>query len=55
MRICMVAYSNYENDNRIMRYADSLTRAGHQVDAGVYFTKLIVGGQSSVKKMMLLK
>ena len=33
MRICMVAYSFYENDNRVRRYAESLVRRGDQVDA----------------------
>jgi glycosyltransferase involved in cell wall biosynthesis len=32
MRVCMVAYSFYENDNRIMRYSDALVKAGHHVD-----------------------
>jgi glycosyltransferase involved in cell wall biosynthesis len=32
MKVCMVAYSFYERDNRIMRYADALVRAGHEVD-----------------------
>jgi glycosyltransferase involved in cell wall biosynthesis len=35
MKICMVAYSFYETDNRIMRYADSLAQAGHDVDVVV--------------------
>jgi glycosyltransferase involved in cell wall biosynthesis len=31
-RICMVAYSNYENDNRVMRYAEELARRGDHVE-----------------------
>ena len=30
--ICMLAYSFYESDNRIMRYADALTERGDTVD-----------------------
>jgi glycosyltransferase involved in cell wall biosynthesis len=32
MRICMVAYAFYENDTRIMRYAEALAERGDQVD-----------------------
>ncbi|MCC6152241.1 MAG: glycosyltransferase family 4 protein [Candidatus Hydrogenedentes bacterium] len=32
MRICMVAYTNYEYDNRVMRYAESLVQRGDEVD-----------------------
>ena len=31
-RICMVAYSFYENDNRVMRYAEALAERGNQVE-----------------------
>ena len=31
-RICMLAYSFYESDNRIMRYADALAKRGDIVD-----------------------
>lgn len=31
-RICMVTYSNYETDNRVKRYAESLRSRGDQVD-----------------------
>lgn len=30
-RVCMVTYSNYESDNRVRRYAESLTSRGDQV------------------------
>ena len=33
MRVCMVAYSFYESDNRVMRYAEALAQRGDQVDA----------------------
>lgn len=32
-RACMLAYSFYENDNRVRRYAETLVRHGYQVDA----------------------
>ena len=33
MRICMLAYTFYEGDNRIRRYAEALVNRGDQVDA----------------------
>ncbi|MDD5676241.1 MAG: glycosyltransferase family 4 protein [Chitinivibrionales bacterium] len=32
MRICMVAYTNYEGDNRVRRYAEALVKRGDMVD-----------------------
>ncbi|HXM93118.1 MAG TPA: glycosyltransferase [Candidatus Dormibacteraeota bacterium] len=32
LRICMVAYTFYESDNRVMRYAETLAQLGHQVE-----------------------
>ena len=32
MNVCMIAYSVYDSDNRILRYAQTLQREGHQVD-----------------------
>ncbi len=32
LRACMVAYSFYESDNRVMRYAETLARRGDRVD-----------------------
>lgn len=32
MKACMVAYTFYEADNRVRRYAEMLVREGHQVD-----------------------
>jgi glycosyltransferase involved in cell wall biosynthesis/peptidoglycan/xylan/chitin deacetylase (PgdA/CDA1 family) len=31
-KICMVAYTDYESDNRVRRYAESLVKRGDQVD-----------------------
>ena len=31
-RVCMVAYTLYESDNRVRRYAEVLARAGFEVD-----------------------
>jgi glycosyltransferase involved in cell wall biosynthesis len=31
-RVCMVAYSNYETDNRVMRYAEELAKRGDHVE-----------------------
>lgn len=40
-KICMVAYTNYESDNRVRRYAETLAKRGDQVDVialgGAYF------------------
>jgi glycosyltransferase involved in cell wall biosynthesis len=33
MRACMVAYTLYESDNRVRRYAETLVKRGYQVDA----------------------
>jgi glycosyltransferase involved in cell wall biosynthesis len=32
LRICHVAYTFYENDNRVIRYAEAFSEQGHQVD-----------------------
>lgn len=32
MNICMIAYSVYDSDNRILRYAETLQKEGHSVD-----------------------
>jgi glycosyltransferase involved in cell wall biosynthesis len=32
MKVCMVAYSFYEKDNRVRRYAETLVKRGDQVD-----------------------
>ena len=45
MRVCMVAYSFYEKDNRVRRYAETLVKRGDQVDA----IALRGEGQSSVE------
>lgn len=33
MNVCMLGYTFYETDNRVRRYAEALSRAGHTVDA----------------------
>lgn len=33
MRACMIAYTFYEGDNRVRRYAETLIKAGYEVDA----------------------
>lgn len=33
MRVCMLAYSFYEDDNRVMRYAEALAGRGDEVEA----------------------
>lgn len=33
MKVCMVAYTFYENDNRVRRYAEALAKRGDEVDA----------------------
>ena len=32
LRICHVAYTFYENDNRVIRYAEAFSEQGHHVD-----------------------
>jgi glycosyltransferase involved in cell wall biosynthesis len=32
MRVCMVTYSFYDHDNRVMRYAEALAKQGHEVE-----------------------
>jgi len=32
LRVCMMAYTFYENDNRVKRYAEALARRGDEVD-----------------------
>jgi glycosyltransferase involved in cell wall biosynthesis len=32
LNVCMIAYSEYDSDNRILRYAETLQKGGHQVD-----------------------
>lgn len=45
MKVCMVAYSFYEKDNRVRRYAETLVKRGDQVDA----IALLGEGQPSVE------
>ena len=49
MRVCMVAYSFYETDSRVMRYAESLAQRGDEVEVlalgkpGVAQTDVVCG------------
>ena len=45
MKVCMVAYTFYDGDNRVMRYAETLVRRGDQVDV----ISLRYGNQSSLQ------
>ncbi|MDO5576145.1 MAG: glycosyltransferase, partial [Fibrobacter sp.] len=47
MRACMVAYTHYEPDNRVRRYAETLADLGWEVDAIV----LRKTGQEKYKKV----
>jgi len=47
-RICMVAYSGYETDGRIRRYAEALARRGDMVDV------IALEGMSGGKKISIL-
>jgi glycosyltransferase involved in cell wall biosynthesis len=49
LHICMVAYAFYESDNRVMRYAETLAKEGHDVEVfalqdGCYPTEEVMGG-----------
>jgi glycosyltransferase involved in cell wall biosynthesis len=37
MRVCMVAYTFYETDNRVMRYAETLAKRGDEVDVIAHY------------------
>lgn len=39
MKVCMVAYSFYENDNRVMRYAEALAARGDEVEVLALMSK----------------
>jgi hypothetical protein len=32
MKVCMLSYSDYQSDNRVRRYAESLVQRGDTVD-----------------------
>ena len=46
-RACMIAYTFYENDGRVMRYAEALAQAGFEVDA------IVLGREGQAKQEML--
>jgi len=37
MNVCMLAYTNYEGDNRVRRYAEALVKRGDRVDVLALF------------------
>jgi glycosyltransferase involved in cell wall biosynthesis len=39
LRVCMVAYTFYETDNRVMRYAETLAKRGDEVDVIAHYGK----------------
>jgi glycosyltransferase involved in cell wall biosynthesis len=47
LRVCHVAYTFYENDNRVIRYAEALADRGHQVDV----IALRRPGQSKIEQL----
>lgn len=51
-RICMVSYSHYEGDNRVMRYAEALAKRGDSVDA---IAIKVIDGQPDVESMELVR
>jgi glycosyltransferase involved in cell wall biosynthesis len=46
-RACMLAYTFYENDGRVMRYAEALAQAGVEVDA------IVLGREGQAREEML--
>jgi glycosyltransferase involved in cell wall biosynthesis len=57
LRVCMVAYTNYEGDNRVMRYAETLASRGDQVDVIALRSRhdepdLVVNGVNVIKIQM---
>lgn len=48
-KICMVAYSSYETDNRIRRYAEALTSRGDQVDVVAISSDTVPLGTEVIK------
>ena len=51
LRVAMLSYSFYESDNRVRRYAETLTREGHSVD----IISLKRKGQSGYNKLNNVK
>jgi glycosyltransferase involved in cell wall biosynthesis len=47
MKVCMLAYTFYETDNRVRRYAEALARRGDQVEA----IALLRGDQPAIEVM----
>lgn len=47
MRVCMLAYTHYEFDNRVMRYAEALVQRGDHVDV------VVVGFKGQIRKEVI--
>ncbi|MEA3359726.1 MAG: hypothetical protein U9R17_10050 [Thermodesulfobacteriota bacterium] len=47
MKVCMVGYTFYENDGRVLRYAETLAKRGEYVDVVALRRK----GQSKVGRL----
>jgi len=45
MNICMIAYSVYDSDNRILRYSETLQKEGHNVDVIALSNDKTLGNQ----------
>src|SRR5215472_12994381 len=49
MRVCMVAYTFYDSDNRVMRYAETLAKRGDEVDVIALRDRVRVSVQNGVR------
>ena len=47
MRVCMLAYTHYEFDGRVTRYAEALVQRGDHVDV------LVVGYKGQIRKEVI--
>ena len=54
-RVCMLAYSHYESDSRIVRYAKTLTQRGDSVDVVAYGSEREPLGEKDVDGIKLFK
>jgi glycosyltransferase involved in cell wall biosynthesis len=54
-RICMLAYSHYESDSRIVRYSKTLTQRGDSVDVVAYGVEREPLGERDVDGVKLFK
>ena len=54
-KICMVAYTNYESDNRVRRYAEALARRGDHVDVIALTADPVPVGKDTVSGVNLYR